>query len=208
MEMISILSACRLPPELSKDISCITECHDSLQIKESLQFFLCTAYIHPQKTSVSQFIIYFMSHSCRHKVELDKRVFYCCTVDKPLFIIIFSGLYFQRPLMHRKWLTLHFFCLSPIMWRTYGLFQPSMTYTAAATVLLQEPGRGISFSHAFLHYTPLNRPLEPSGWIEHEAGTISLRQASSISQFIRFTKGVLFHWQVDRPLLQRWEQFY
>lgn len=123
--MISILSSCRLPPELSKEISCITECHGSLQIKEFLPLFLCTAYIHSRKPSVSQFIICFMSHSCRHKVELDKRVFYCCTVDKPLFIIIMSGLYFLRPLMHRKWLTLCFFFCHQLRGGHTGCFSPA-----------------------------------------------------------------------------------
>lgn len=62
------------------------------------------------------------------------------------------------------------------------------------TLLCQQPGRGISFSHTYELY-PLNRrPSEPSGWIGDGAGLISLSRAPSISQYIQFTKGVLFLW--------------
>lgn len=90
--------------------------------------------------------------------------------------------------------------LLPITWRISRLFHLSVTYVGI-TLLFQQPGRGISLSHTH-ELCPLNRRhSEPSGKIGDGAGRISHSQASSISQFIRFTKGVLFHWweqSIDR----------
>lgn len=103
---------------------------------------------------------------------------------------------FQRLMMHNTetetYIMLCF--LLPITWRISGLFPLSETYVGI-TLLSQQPGRGISFSHTYELY-PLNRhPLEARGQIGDGAVLISHSRASSIFQFIRFTKGVLLHWR-------------
>ena len=97
--------------------------------------------------------------------------------------------------------------LLPITRRISRLFHLGVTYVDI-TLLLQQPTRGISFLHTYeLH--PLNRhPLEAWGWKGDGAGLISHSKASSISQFIGFTKGDLFLWAVDTPLLPGWEEFH
>lgn len=81
----------------------------------------------------------------------------------------------------------------PVTSEISGLFHLSVTHVGFA-LLFQQPGRGISFSHTY-ELCPLNRHhLEPSGKIGDGVGLISHSQVSSISQFIRLTKGVLFHW--------------
>lgn len=83
--------------------------------------------------------------------------------------------------------------LSPITWSVLRLFGLSVTYVVTALVFLARSG-GISFCHPFIHYSSINRPLQPSGLIAGYGGTVSQWRVSSIYQFCHITNGVFCHW--------------
>lgn len=83
--------------------------------------------------------------------------------------------------------------LSPITWSVLRLFGLSVTYVVTALVFWARSG-GISFCHPFIHYSSINRPLQPSGLIAGYGGTVSQWRVSSIYQFCHITNGVFCHW--------------